>query len=213
MDNLNADFLQAYETHLAQIEEEIKVLGLDVRSKLGDAERKSGMMLIAPGNIPFLSSEQDENSVLCNSSNAITVGHAVMIADDTNCIIEAVGNGIGDTNEVIKSLLDDFIRRNDEFYVIWVAADNKLVEAEKGVAAARYAERQLGKSYNWNYLDRQTTEKFYCSQLCWRAWIQQGFKVDYDDYGPFNRPKYWVSPNDIIAGHKNSKPLYKVVKQ
>ncbi len=44
-------------------------------------------------------------------------------------------------------------------------------------AAANYAERQVGKHYNWSFWDHVTTESFYCSQLVWRSYLD-GLGID-----------------------------------
>lgn len=48
------------------------------------------------------------------------------------------------------------------------------------VNAATYAEQQIGKPYNLNFFWKTRTDSFYCSQLVWRAWYNQGYDIDYD---------------------------------
>lgn len=45
--------------------------------------------------------------------------------------------------------------------------------------------RQIGKPYNLVIFNKGTTRKFYCSQLVWRAWLEQGFNLDWFDYGRY----------------------------
>lgn len=47
------------------------------------------------------------------------------------------------------------------------------------VNAATYAEQQVGKPYNLNFFWKSRTDSFYCSQLVWRAWYNQGYDIDY----------------------------------
>jgi WD40 repeat protein len=60
-------------------------------------------------------------------------------------------------------------------------------------AAVAYAEAQEGKKYNWNYPDKWTTDKFYCSQLVWRAYEEQGIDLD-SDRGALNALVKWMGP-------------------
>jgi hypothetical protein len=57
--------------------------------------------------------------------------------------------------------------------------------------AAQDARFQIGKPYNWNYLNKKRVDKFYCSQLVWRAWYNRGRDIDGDG-------GLIVTPNDII---------------
>lgn len=204
-------FLQAYEAHVADNQKQIEALALPVKQGLQDTDQKPGMMLVTPGDVPFLS--ETDQTELTGAGGGRTVGHAVIIAEDPNYVIEAVGNGKGSTNEVIKSHINGFLK-NSVFYVIWACGSGSRADDDAGLAAARYAEHQVGKPYNWNFLNRNTVDSFYCSQLCWRSWLEQGYKIDYDEVGPqfLHIPKTWVSPNDLIAGHWSSCPLYRVEK-
>jgi uncharacterized protein YycO len=49
----------------------------------------------------------------------------------------------------------------------------------KGNKARNYSATQINKSFNWNFFDKWTEKKFYCSQLVWRAWYNQGIDIDY----------------------------------
>ncbi|MCV9948929.1 YiiX/YebB-like N1pC/P60 family cysteine hydrolase [Paenibacillus sp. BT-177] len=55
-------------------------------------------------------------------------------------------------------------------------------------AAAQYAANQIGKPYNWNFVNPWTEAKFYCSQLVWKAWKTQGIDVDYITIDPIVTP-------------------------
>ena len=58
--------------------------------------------------------------------------------------------------------------------------------------AADYAYSQIGKPYNWNFFDRETTDSFYCSQLVWRSYLD-GCNINLCP-GAWN----FVSPSDIL---------------
>jgi uncharacterized protein YycO len=57
--------------------------------------------------------------------------------------------------------------------------------------AAQDARFQIGKPYNWNFLSKKRVDRFYCSQLVWRAWYNRGRDIDGDG-------GLIVTPNDII---------------
>jgi uncharacterized protein YycO len=63
--------------------------------------------------------------------------------------------------------------------------------------ASMYAEYQLGKLYNWNWLDKNTTSYFYCSQLAWRSWLQQGFNLDSYPSDTVVMPAELVTDGDV----------------
>lgn len=68
--------------------------------------------------------------------------------------------------------------------------------------AADYARNQLGKPYNWIFIDKWRTDAFYCSQLCWAAYYRPSpwyFKLDIDgvpdrlDFGAVAPDALWAS--------------------
>jgi len=68
--------------------------------------------------------------------------------------------------------------------------------------AANYALNQLGKPYNWIFVDKWRTNAFYCSQLCWAAYYRPSpwyYKIDIDavpdelDFGAVAPDALWLS--------------------
>ena len=68
--------------------------------------------------------------------------------------------------------------------------------------AADYAYKQLGKPYNWIFIDKWRTDAFYCSQLCWAAYYRPSpwyYKLDIDgvpdglDFGAVAPDALWAS--------------------
>ncbi|NFI54519.1 hydrolase [Clostridium botulinum] len=68
----------------------------------------------------------------------------------------------------------------------------KNSEPKDYLAASKYAASKIGCSYNKKFGQKRLTNKFYCSQLVWRAWYEQGYDLDKDggDY---------VLPTDLIS--------------
>lgn len=49
--------------------------------------------------------------------------------------------------------------------------------------------------YNWFFLNKFTTNSFYCSQLVWRAWYDAGVNIDRNPYDTV------VSPAELTGSH------------
>lgn len=70
----------------------------------------------------------------------------------------------------------------DSFYGISSPLDglglSESEEFEMRSAVARYCLAQVGKPYNLNFLDAETEEAFYCSQLAYKAYGQIGINLN-----------------------------------
>jgi cell wall-associated NlpC family hydrolase len=70
----------------------------------------------------------------------------------------------------------------DTFYGVAYPLDGlELSEEEEGhmrMAVAQYCLSQLGKPYNLNFLNAETDEAFYCSQLAYKAYQQVGINLN-----------------------------------
>ena len=93
----------------------------------------------------------------------IPTGHAAMVLSSTE-VVESLSGGVGIHKNNWKT-------KKDKIYGITVVQTTYAQD----ISAANWCKRQVGKSYNWNYFNTSTREKFYCSQLVWAA-----FK---DNYG------------------------------
>lgn len=70
--------------------------------------------------------------------------------------------------------------------------------------AATYAANQIGKKFNWNFLWKYDTAKFYCSQLVWRSWQQQGIDVDYLTYDTIVSPAELTKSSNTVCYYYKS---------
>ncbi|BBB33311.1 hypothetical protein TTHT_1854 [Thermotomaculum hydrothermale] len=64
--------------------------------------------------------------------------------------------------------------------------------------AAEYARAQLGKPYNFNWLWKWATDKFYCSQLVWAGYYRTSkwyARINIDA----NPADTWVAPDELYA--------------
>jgi hypothetical protein len=74
----------------------------------------------------------------------------------------------------------------------WAILRTKASGAKRE-AAVTYAQAQDPKKYNWIYPDKWTTDKFYCSQLVWRAYERQGIDLD-SNRAALNALVKWLGP-------------------
>ena len=93
----------------------------------------------------------------------LPTGHAAIIYSSTR-VVESLENGV-----VMGA--NDWNTSESTCYGVTVRGTTTSEDA----SAANWCYRQLGKSYNFNYFNTGTREKFYCSQLVWAAF--------YDNYG------------------------------
>ncbi|ASR46344.1 hypothetical protein B4V02_06455 [Paenibacillus kribbensis] len=95
------------------------------------------------------------------------------------------------SGKTVESFPDDGVQyhTND-----WRSRSNVYGMSVKGASgsqyrgAAQYAANQIGKRYNWNFVDPWREDRFYCSQLVWKAWKTQGIDVDYITIDPVVTP-------------------------
>ena len=80
--------------------------------------------------------------------------------------------------------------------------DTWPLSSNRRQTAADYARNQLGKPYNWIFVDKWRTDAFYCSQLCWAAYYRPSpwyCKIDLDavpdqlDFGAVAPDALWLS--------------------
>lgn len=92
-------------------------------------------------------------------------GHAGIVSRNNNVTIEAFPwRGV--------------IRNSNR----WYEKGNRLyrpknVRGGQYTAAARNAESHVGKEYFLDIFNKWRTDKFYCSQLVWRAWLDAGKNI------------------------------------
>lgn len=67
--------------------------------------------------------------------------------------------------------------------------------------AAAFASGKVGLPYNWNFFNKTTTDKYYCSQLVWQAWLSAGINTETGSI-----PNGIIAPADLV----NSSNTYVV---
>lgn len=114
-------------------------------------------------------------------------GHAAIVHNDPNYTIESFPDG------------GVRVYKND-----WASKSKVYGVRVKGASGADYTnaasyaitQANLRKPYNWNFFNKGTTDSFYCSQLVWRAWKNQGYEVDRMNLGDWEP----VSPAELVGG-------------
>jgi len=93
-------------------------------------------------------------------------GHAGMVYS-SSLTIESFADGV---NWHLYSHWEDDYDKVFEYYV--------NAYGNQPVYAVQYATQQIGDPYNYNFFNVLNEDKFYCSQLVWRAWYEAGYDLD-----------------------------------
>jgi uncharacterized protein YycO len=115
----------------------------------------------------------------------IPTGHAAIGYSDTK-VIESVAKG------VVKGAHNWNTSKTQAYQVT-----TRGTTAKQDAKAADWAESQLGKPYNYNYVDTGTRKKFYCSQLVWAAFLDN-FGIDLNTWVFLNA----VHPMELVNNDK-----------
>ena len=101
----------------------------------------------------------------------------------------------------------------DQFYGIAYPLKGKGLSPEQetrireSVAAYCLAQAEARKPYNVNYLDSQTEEAFYCSQLAYKAYLPHGIDLNTGQEIPDLRgTRSIIFPQEIWAGCPHRRP-------
>ena len=111
-------------------------------------------------------------------------------ADTAFITIEGVGKNIAYFS------LDDIRNNDDTAYVMRC----KNITAEQINKIVEFAQKQIGKPYNTNFIKKEEEESFYCTQLVWAAYREAGIEIDFNaneinDYGVVLASDIYKSPN------------------
>ena len=127
-------------------------------------------------------------SFLCGS----IIGHAGIVSTDRRWTIESYpARGARMAHITGKARRENGVRKYEN---AWKKSSKvmglrvKTAKKRHYMGAAKYAMKQaaLRKSYNWNLCNKYTERKFYCSQLVWRAWKQQGYRIESVNLGKYD---------------------------
>lgn len=138
-------------------------------------------------------------SLVINSGSVGFAGHAAIVSSNSTRTIESFAKSFSPIDK------DGVQYYNNT----WGTNSGALLVRPYNATSANYttassfAAKQVGKPYNWVFTDKNTTDKFYCSQLVWQAWLAAGINCETGSI-----PNAIIAPADLV----NSSNTY-VVKQ
>lgn len=136
-------------------------------------------------------------SLLVDSGSAGLAGHAAIVSLDSSVTIESFDKNFSPIKkDGVQYYTNDW--RIKKGSLLLRPKNATLSQYRK---AAIYAEKQVGKPYNWFFFNKNRTDAFYCSQLVWRSWLEQGIDCEKGSI-----PNGAITPADLV----NSSNTYLV---
>lgn len=130
--------------------------------KIDEPEAASGTANFTKGDILV---------TMDNGSSSFRYGHAAIVLSDNRYTMEAwPSNGV-QIHGISKWRPGGSIKT---MIAMWV----KGALGEDYTESQYWAKLQKGDPYNSSFYDSNRTDKFYCSQLVWKAWKYAGFDVN-----------------------------------
>ncbi len=118
----------------------------------------------------------------------IPTGHAAIIYSSTR-VVESLSGGVTTGN-------NNWNKTRKKCYGVTVIGTTTTQDSN----AANYCYKQIGKPYNWNYLNVSTRSSFYCSHLVWAAFKDlYGIDLNTGSYGAA------VHPMELVNTSRTSK--------
>ncbi|SFX62071.1 Permuted papain-like amidase enzyme, YaeF/YiiX, C92 family [Thermoactinomyces sp. DSM 45891] len=77
----------------------------------------------------------------------------------------------------------------------WAAYLVDGAKSDEYQSAASFSENSVGKPYSRDFFNKRRTDRYYCSSIVWRAWVNQGYDLDSNGGGA-------VLPSDIDRSKK-----------
>lgn len=136
-------------------------------------------------------------SLTVDSGSFGFAGHAAIVSDSKYETIESYAKSFSPIDKDGVQIYD-----ND-----WGSTPGSLLVRPYGAtssdyyAAVDFAETKIGLPYNWNFLNKNATDKYYCSQLVWQAWLAAGINIETGSI-----PNAIIAPADLV----NSSNTYVV---
>lgn len=184
LDSIAASEEVFLEEEVKQLEEEIEQLplemdkvdtGVDQIASIGTYPTRKGVILVTKDKYKGL----------------IPTGHAAIVWN-SDYVIESTAEGV-------KRGKNNWNTKKKTCY--GVSVKSTTINNDRG--AANWCRDQIGKPYNYSYLNVKTRSKFYCSQLVWAAYK--------DKYGiDLNTSKFGkaIHPMELVETSK-TKMIYK----
>ncbi|WOO87510.1 YiiX/YebB-like N1pC/P60 family cysteine hydrolase [Mollicutes bacterium LVI A0039] len=164
----------------------------DINFSTGEFQLKDKDSLFLQGGTRSAFSEMQVGDFLVNHSSPSNnsksfIGHAAIIetkgsSPGTTYTMEAYGRGFqpyggfGVKRFNYNRVWHQDYKSKQSFNYVPSKYHPNVSAANKN--AAKYAREQDGMPYNYNFFNTKTTDKFYCSQLVYRAWLEQGVNLN-----------------------------------
>ena len=203
----DADALQAYcsseEYTLSGLQERFpKFYSICQREYAQDAGQQAAMMDVKRNDVSVCSTTLGTYgdilvSLVIDSGSAGFAGHAAIVSDSRYETIESYAKSFSPIDKDGVQIYDnDWGSRSGSLLVRpYNATSDDYSEA------VEFAETKIGLPYNWNFLDKNATDKYYCSQLVWQAWLDAVINIESGSI-----PNAIIAPADLV----NSSNTYVV---
>jgi len=202
---LNLNILQYYTIKITKVYKRTGEYEVFTQKRKDDVFCNISFEKIKKGDIILTTTN---NPVLIGIDGANNVHHALLCVkdptgDDDNSLITTYG---GEKPEVALYSITHLKNRSIKA-VIMRLNKTKKSQTEK---ITSFAIKQIGKPYNYYYIDKENSKSYYCSQLVWRAFLEGGVNIDanndeYNDYGIVLASDILKSQNLYIAAYFEQK--------
>lgn len=144
------------------------------------------------------------NSYIMAADSEETLHHALLcIKDPSDLYDEAfiTTNGLDNPKVLLTSLNE--INENNGSVIVLRSYNSEEINFD---IVIEYAMGKLGKKYNLDFTEKNSDEKFYCTQLIWKSYMEAGINIDenhfeYNDYGLVLASEIYRSPNLYIVDY------------
>lgn len=128
-----------------------------------------------------------------NSSSSTTssfIGHAAIVSMKNEITIESFPR---DRSPIHRDGVQRYDNRWRNYHgvLLYQPKNAGTVEYKR---AAGFAEKQIGKPYNWKFFEKNRKDAYYCSQLVWQAWLSAGIDIEKGSI-----PNGVIAPMDIAT--------------
>ena len=126
--------------------------------------------------------------------NLIPTGHAAIVWDSST-VVESISSGV-----VVGR--NNWTSNKKKIYGVSVSSTT----AAQDSSVASWCRSQVGKSYNYNYLNVTTRKKFYCSQLVWAGYRDlYGIDLNTSTFGKAIHPMELVNSSQTYTFYTYKK--------
>ncbi|RCX12982.1 uncharacterized protein YycO [Anaerobacterium chartisolvens] len=130
-----------------------------------DLYNSPGRYVGKPGDILIAAVDPDNPDIEAIKMGSLT-SHAAMVDKDPQKVLEVMPGGI-------QNAENDWKTRYKKILVLRPKTNEGTIKG-----AIEYGHSKLGLPFNFNFLDKTRTDKFYCSQYVWRCFIEKGLDLD-----------------------------------